>query len=748
VPRFRTLLLICSIACFSAMLCGMDETTKPAARPSEALLPSTTQGFFAISNVDLLSERWNKTQLGHLMADPVMEPFTKDIRRQFEERWSSVHDRLGLTLEDMKGVPGGDVGIGLISPKPGRAALAIVVDVSGKTDNAKEMLKQVTARQLQRGAKRSEFHLKGCPDPVIQFDLPDVEENKPAEQKTLEEAEEHAISAPADDPQAAESEAKPDAKPSAAEEANQPPAEEKSRVKEDAPAEEAAAAPPPAVAEKPAAEQDKTKAGKKTKPAAKQAEDAEAEDETPRPRQAFYCLTGNLLAVADDRDVMQGILDRFFGKTGDSLADQKPFQAVMRRCAEDYGNGAPQMRWFIHPLGYAEASRAATPPERRRKGKSILEIMRNQGVGAVLGIGGLADFSAENYELVHRTAIHAPGPYENAMKMAVLPNAQDFTPQDWAPRDVATYTTFYFDVLNAFDNFGPLFDELVGQGEKGVWEETIQSLKLDLDGPQIDLRKDLIEHLGRRVTLLTDYQLPITTSSERLLLAVESKNDKAVAAAIEKLFKNDPTVTRRDVKGHVIWEMVGDQTAEMKPPEMDFGDMPSVSPAHLPKKKKKHADEEEEEERKPLMPHRSITVCKGQLFISSHIDFLLKVIAPEGKPDLLKDDVDFQLVEAELGTFKPTEKCFRFFSRTDEEFRPTYEMIRQNKLPESESMLARSLNVLFGEGKKGARRQKIDGSQLPDYQIVRRYLGPAGLQVVSEPDGWFLKGMLLSKEAE
>ena len=89
----------------------------------------------------------------------------------------------------------------------------------------------------------------------------------------------------------------------------------------------------------------------------------------------------------------------------------------------------------------------------------------------------------------------------------------------------------------------------------------------------------------------------------------------------------------------------------------------------------------------------------------------------------------------------------RAFSRTDEEYRPTYELIRQNKMPESETMLARLLNVLFGEGQEGpGPPQKIDGSQLPDYQVVRRYLGPAGLQATSEPNGWYLKGFTLSKE--
>ena len=34
---------------------------------------------------------------------------------------------------------------------------------------------------------------------------------------------------------------------------------------------------------------------------------------------------------------------------------------------------------------------------------------------------------------------------------------------------------------------------------------------------------------------------------------------------------------------------------------------------------------------------------------------------------------------------------------------------------------------------------------MPAYDFVRRFLGPAGMQTVSEPDGWFIKGALLPK---
>ena len=761
MPRLRTL-LSCWIICVLP-ICGAEPLGTQGLPPSEALLPKTTQGFFAVSSIERLNEHWQKTQLGHLMADPVMKPFAEDVRRQFEDRWSSVHERLGLTLQDMQGVPGGDVGIGLISPEPGKAALAIVVDVSGKRTQAEELLEKVKRTQSERGAKITELEIEGCPDKVIQLDLPALESEKEADRSELP-----SIAAPD------EAEQKTD---------EQPQEEKEGKTTSDA-AEEATEI---------SIAIDDTKTGDVTADVAiiddattghaetddcTKAKEGDAIDgdqsgkpieeppepasETPEPesgqpvpdaaepaaRQAFYCLTGNLLIVADDLDVLKGILMRRTGEADDSLADHKPFQAVMERCRSDHGQDEPpQMRWYLSPLAYAETTRAATSVEHRRKGKSVVEIMRNQGVEAVQGIGGLADFSSEGFELVHRTAVYAPKPYRNAMKMLVMPNREDFAPQSWVPDDIATYTTLYFDILNAFDNFGSLFDELVGQGTRGAWEDTKDSLKLDPNGPQVDLRADLIAHLGERVSMLTDYQTPITTTSERLLFSIEVKDSEAVAAAIARLLQDDPTVRRRERAGHVIWEVVGEE-AQTPTMEFDFGDVPPVAPAR-PRSSPWDDEEEEEDTPKRLFPHAAVTVCKDHLFVASHIDFLLKIISPETEPKLLKDDEEYKLVASEIRKLGPEQNCFRFFSRTDEEYRPTYELIRQNKMPESETMLARMLNVLFGEGKKGVpRKQKIDGRQLPEYEAVSKYLGPAGMQVTSEKDGWFLKGFTLTKEAE
>jgi len=154
------------------------------------------------------------------------------------------------------------------------------------------------------------------------------------------------------------------------------------------------------------------------------------------------------------------------------------------------------------------------------------------------------------------------------------------------------------------------------------------------------------------------------------------------------------------------------------------------------------------EEEPKLLPNRVVTVAHDHLFVASHIDFLKEVLKLAPQRQTLGGCVDYRVVDMTIQRMGITKSCARMFSRTDEEYRPTYELIRQGKMPKSETILGRLLNAMFGTGKKGVERpQKIDGSKLPDFDTIRRYLGPAGLIVTTEETGWFFKGFTLSKES-
>ena len=66
-----------------------------AASPSEELLPDTTKGYVSIPNVEVLRTKWNETQLGRLVQDPVMRPFVEDLRNQIKNKLSKFGGSVG-----------------------------------------------------------------------------------------------------------------------------------------------------------------------------------------------------------------------------------------------------------------------------------------------------------------------------------------------------------------------------------------------------------------------------------------------------------------------------------------------------------------------------------------------------------------------------------------------------------------------------------------------------------------------------
>ena len=369
--------------------------------------------------------------------------------------------------------------------------------------------------------------------------------------------------------------------------------------------------------------------------------------------------------------------------------------------------------------------------------RTIVDLFKTQGFSAIQGVGGYVDFSIDRFEIFHRTAAYAPPPYQKGMKVMVFPNDRDFMPQPWVPRDLATYDTFYLDVVNGFDNFGPLFDFMVPGAEPGSWEEAMRGLKTDENGPRLDMRREIVLQLENRVSMLTDYQLPITETSERTLIAVPAKDVARVKAGLTKFYQKDKDIKRHVLGDLEIWENV-------PPPKKEV----PVVELQMPGEKKRPGRGAQQSD--PLMPNAAITVAYGHLMIASHLDFLLKVLQPRQPRDTLGRSIDFQIVSQGLNQLAPPLSAARMFSRGDEEARPTYELIRQGKLPQAQTMLARMLNWFFNTGKNKSRQQKIEGRAMPDYEIVRRNLGPGGTYVVSENGGWFLgwflKGFLLSKE--
>jgi hypothetical protein len=669
-----------------------------AVRPSEQLLPETTVGYLSIPDFDALQESFDKTQLGQLAQDPAMQPFVDDLKRQLRDRLTESGIQLDLTVEDLEGVYGGEVCLAMTQPGGENTAhaTAVLVDVTEHQDAANELLAKIDKNQQRKGAKKSTMTIGTTS--VVVYTLPKREAEQPVQK-------------------------------------------------------------------------------------------------------AYYFLRDDQLVASDNEALIREILARFDGG-GETLADVVAYRESMQRCAKRAGDLKPHARWFVEPLGYAHAARAARGGKKRR-GTDLLKVLANQGFDAVQGMGGYVNFSVGEDEILHRTSVYVPATenkngktgaekYRAAARMMDTGPGQDLSPPPWVPRELATFMRLTWKMKEAFYFSKTLVNEIA---DDEVFEDVINSIRDDPHGPQIDVRSDIVAHVGTRGALLGDYELPITTTSERLVIAIEMEDPRptveaefaerdvdgngkittneepeerrgcfrrllrkfdkdkdgaltkeeyvharSIAVTIDMAMENDPEARMRKVGDHTIWEIINEPTDSVALPEIEIE---GIGFASL-------GDEEEDEEEEPEMffPNRAITFVHGHIMIATHVDMLVKLL--EGAPagDSLADAADYRQVLMALERLGASQDNLRVFARLDEASRATYQLFKEGKMPEAETVLGKLLNRMLGSGEEGVvREQEVDASKLPDFQVVRRYLGPTGLYAREEPtgDGWFIVGTVLKK---
>jgi len=468
-------------------------------------------------------------------------------------------------------------------------------------------------------------------------------------------------------------------------------------------------------------------------------------------RKVAFGLVGRGLVIGDDPALLGQIAATLAEGRGDSVASLPAFGKVMEKCQPQVPATAAVARWFVDPLPFAKAYAASNPPREKRKGPDYVAILSRQGFDAVKGAGGTVVCDDAGHAVRHHTMVYAPplpgrepfspARFNLAARILQFTDAAAVEPQPWVPRDVSGWTAVEWDLKNAFVNAETLVDDVVG--EKGVYDDVIASVKEDPDGPQIDLEKDLVGGLGTRVTLVTDHATPIDTDADRLVIAVEAVDPERVAKTVAKSMSIDPDMAKIDVQGHVAWELI-DRSSSIPKLEVETPGLATPAPEHDDEGHRRRAKMREREEK--LLPHSVVTVAHGHLFVASHRDILERVLATGGGMEALGGTNDYAQASGELARLLPGKAACRSFSRDEEVVRPGYEMLRQGLMPKSKSLTGQLLNGLFGDGKPGTvREQRIDGSTLPDFEMIRRYFGTSGLGMQSVADGWYVTGISLPR---
>lgn len=414
-------------------------------------------------------------------------------------------------------------------------------------------------------------------------------------------------------------------------------------------------------------------------------------------------IKDDLLMIADPPETLAPVLSAW-GDAKRSLSASLAYQAIRARTAMKSGEPA-HLVWFFDPFGWDAATRPPVLTGKKKRAKDVVEVLRQEGFDGIKAVGGSAAFEAGECDVLVRSAIYAPKPYRSALQMLAFRPGTDQAPAAGLPGELAAGLVTRIDPVTAFESFGGIFDELAADGEKGTYKELINDLRDNPKGPRVDLRKDIVGQLGEVVTLLSDCERPLGPSSERAAAIFTLKDEKVVAAAIRRAVEDDPKAKRVDIGGRTVWEIVPDPPAT-KPGE----------PAP------------------PPLPNAALCVADGKLYIATQATLLDKLFRPAGQR--LAAQADYQRVCRQFERLGDRTACARLFARPDEDLRLTYEMWRQGRLDQATSIYGMVLNGLLPKNPATNTVWHLDGRKLPEYDVVSRHLGPAGLLLFLHDEGW------------
>ncbi|MEM9366208.1 MAG: membrane or secreted protein, partial [Planctomycetota bacterium] len=271
-----------------------------------------------------------------------------------------------------------------------------------------------------------------------------------------------------------------------------------------------------------------------------------------------------------------------------------------------------------------------------------------------------------------------------------------------------------------------------------VFRVSIDGIRDDEEGPQIDLAKNVLPNLGDRVILLTDNVVPASPQSDRMLVAIELQDSSMIVKAIEKEAAVDFAVTRiDDVSGVPVWEVTpGSESADAD--DDFFEDLLFEDPV--------------EEEQPPLLDRWAVAVVPASedlgasfLVCSSHIELLTQVVTRmrTGQGEAMMDEpIVRQLLETSR-KLSPKDLAMQRLVLLNRTLRTKYELMRRGEWKDSDSILSSLFRRLLDETDGELEVERPDLNKWPVFESISKYLGVATSYVETTDQGWELNGFLM-----
>jgi hypothetical protein len=148
----RSFIMVAALLCIAAAIAPAW-----AERPSAMkLFPEETVVFVRMANAHEFGERFQQTAMGRMINDPQLKPFLDHLYGGAGEFYADkAQGKLGVSWEDLKRLPKGEVAFGIIARPNATPALLVLIDQGDEPSVAEQLLDRALELAGEDGAEFS-----------------------------------------------------------------------------------------------------------------------------------------------------------------------------------------------------------------------------------------------------------------------------------------------------------------------------------------------------------------------------------------------------------------------------------------------------------------------------------------------------------------------------------------------------------------------------------------------------------------
>lgn len=420
-----------------------------------------------------------------------------------------------------------------------------------------------------------------------------------------------------------------------------------------------------------------------------------------------YFIDNGVMIATTDPNYLEQLSAVWLGTAGEwsSLADNRRFTGILSRCVGTQGE-RPQLSFYADPMAMVRQFTPSTATS-----SMVLAMLPAFGLDGIQGIGGSWIVAPPDFDSIAHLHLSLESPRRSIMGL-LRPKKGSTTPEDWVPESVASYSTINWDFASTLQAIEQLFNQF--RGPEAFDNEVLARAS---DRLQIDLRKDILDNLDGRVTLLQGFVRPVTINSGSNVYAIKMKNAEYIKNTIlPKIFE------LIEARTEVGTENFGKLTARV----MTVGRRGGLG----------------ESDNVVRQPEICVAFVDDYLIMADS-KYMMRQVSDclGGSTAKLSQALDFELISDRITAQLQNKECSTLsYSRPEESLQLFYELARDPKNRD------RLRQVADSNGFFKALLAGLDKRELPPFSVIAKYLAPAGGFLVDDDTGLHYMSFSLRRE--